>query len=102
MEIEELKEELNRVESQINKLDAALDAEPDYGLGEGDPAVTQREVDRALLASLRERAETLRQAIAEMSDGTYGLCKRCGERIHPDRLAILPDTTLCVQCAQKS
>lgn len=101
MKIEELKKELERIESQINKLDSAIDAEPDYGLGEGDPAVTQREVDRALLASLKERQETLGRAIEEMSNGTYGICEKCGDPIHPDRLDILPDTTMCVQCAQK-
>ena len=43
----------------------------------------------------------LRDAIARYESGKYGICERCGKPIHPDRLAVLPDTTLCIDCAQK-
>jgi hypothetical protein len=38
--------------------------------------------------------------LSRLSQGTYGICAQCGRPIHPDRLAILPDTRLCIHCAQ--
>ncbi|MFQ5854686.1 MAG: TraR/DksA C4-type zinc finger protein [Anaerolineae bacterium] len=35
-----------------------------------------------------------------MREGTYGRCDRCGAQIDPERLEILPATTLCAACAR--
>lgn len=95
-----LQRELDELRAQIAALEKALEEKPDYGLGRGDPAVTQWELDRALLQQLTERAAGLERALWEMSKGKYGICEQCGSRIHPDRLAVLPDTRLCARCAQ--
>lgn len=95
-----LRHELEELKTQIAKLERALEEKPDYGLGQGDPAVTSWELNRALLHQLRERAESLEEALSQLDEGTYGICEQCGERIHPDRLAVLPDTRICVRCAQ--
>ncbi|MGC9348986.1 MAG: TraR/DksA family transcriptional regulator [Anaerolineae bacterium] len=54
-----------------------------------------------MLERLRGRVDELEQALDRLGEGTYGVCERCGKRINPDRLAVLPDTTICVSCAQK-
>jgi RNA polymerase-binding transcription factor DksA len=59
-------------------------------------------MDQALLEQLKERAETLKQAISEDGEGTYGICEKCGNPIHPDRLAVLPDTKICIKCARNA
>ena len=97
-----LVEEYQALAEQIRALETALEVKPEYGMGIGDPAVTQWELDQALLERLRVHAENLQQAIARYESGTYGYCERCGKAIHPDRLAVLPDTTLCIECAQKA
>ena len=98
--VEILHSELEKVQGEIAVLQKAVDSEPDYGLGQGDPAVTRREVDRALLERLNRRAEKLTGAIIEVQEGKYGICKQCGNQIHPDRLAVLPDTKICARCAR--
>ncbi len=104
--MEDLKQRLNReldaLEEQITTLRDALKVQPDYGMGEGDPAITQWEFDQAMLERQEAHAEKLRQALERLEDGTYGMCEQCGRPIHPDRLAVLPDTTLCMACAQKT
>ena len=100
-QIKTLQRELVRVRSQIDRLQTALQIEADYGRGEADPSITNRQVDRALLEHLNERVETLTSAMSDVDEGIYGVCQRCGESIHPDRLAVLPDTELCVDCAQR-
>jgi RNA polymerase-binding transcription factor DksA len=95
-----LKNELSEVQKQIAALERATNVKPDYGLGEGDPAITRWEMDTVLLQQLRERVATLQHALEGTGAGAYGLCERCGKPINPDRLAILPDTTLCIDCAR--
>jgi RNA polymerase-binding transcription factor DksA len=81
-------------------LEESLEEKPDYGLGEGDPAIVHWELNRALLEQSRERASSLEQALSRLSQGTYGICEQCGEMIHPDRIAVLPDVRLCIRCAR--
>lgn len=96
----ELKQELDEIQAQIEALESGLEEKPDYGLGQGDPAITRWEFDQAMLERLRERAESLKRALGRLDEGTYGVCKHCGNPIHPDRLEVLPDTHVCIQCAQ--
>ena len=95
-----LQRELGELRDQIAALERALEEKPDYGLGKGDPAITRWELDRALLRRLRGRAADVERALSRLSQGTYGMCVRCGKSIHPDRLAVLPDTQVCIHCAQ--
>jgi DnaK suppressor protein len=95
-----LQRELDELRAQITALEKEIEEKPDYGLGRADPAITRWEVDCALLQRLRERAASLEHALAQMGKGTYGTCERCGSPIHPDRLAVLPDTRICARCAQ--
>ena len=95
-----LRRELEEVRDQIIALERTLEEKPDYGLGQGASAVTRWELDQALLERLRERDASLEQALSDVSEGTYGICERCGGTIHPDRLAVLPDTKICVNCAR--
>jgi RNA polymerase-binding transcription factor DksA len=94
-----LQQELDELQEQITKLELALEFKPDYGLGVGDPAITRWEMNLALLGQCRERAEKLERALDRANQGQYGVCRHCGEPIHPDRLKVLPGTTVCVRCA---
>lgn len=52
-------------------------------------------LDEAEIAEIDE----IRAALARLDDGTWGVCGRCGERIPDERLAALPYTDTCVDCA---
>lgn len=43
----------------------------------------------------------VRKALARIKIGKYGVCERCGKMIDTDRLMIMPETTLCVDCEMK-
>lgn len=96
-----IRRELKDIQTQIAGLEKNLKEKPDYGLGKGNAAFTRRQSDRALLQRLKKRAESLKQALARLEEGSYGRCTRCGKPIHPDRLAVLPDCEICIECAQK-
>lgn len=100
-ETQTLQQELDRLNEQIAKLEQALEEKPDYGLGEGDPAITRWEMNLALLKQCQERADKLGRALKRADQGQYGVCRYCGEPIHPDRLKVLPGTTMCIRCARE-
>jgi DnaK suppressor protein len=95
-----LRRELKEIRGQIAALEANVEDKPEYGLGSGASGVTRWELDRAMLQRLKARAASLEEAMSQAGEDTYGTCDRCGRPIHPDRLAVLPDTRLCVRCAQ--
>jgi RNA polymerase-binding transcription factor DksA len=99
-EAEELRRELEELRRQIAALEEGLEEKPEYGMGKGDPAITRWELDQAMLSDLRKRADSLNKQLSRISQGTYGICEACGEPIDPDRLAVLPDTNLCISCAR--
>ncbi len=99
-EAKELQRELDELRRQIDALEHGLEEKPDYGMGKGDPSITRWELDQAMLSDLKRRAESLERQLSRINQGTYGICERCGAPINPDRLAVLPDTTLCIQCAR--
>jgi RNA polymerase-binding transcription factor DksA len=95
-----LRRELKEIRAQIATLETNVEDKPEYGLGSGASGVTRWELDRAMLQRLRTRAASLERVLSPAGEATYGTCDRCGTSIHPDRLAVLPDTRLCVRCAQ--
>lgn len=48
-----------------------------------------------LLARLRE----LEDALSRLANGTYGACESCKQEIDEERLAKMPETRQCADCA---
>lgn len=42
--------------------------------------------------------QLVRQALARMEDGSYGLCEHCGEPIGYSRLNARPEARFCIAC----
>ncbi len=97
-ELQTLEIELsNRLES-LNK-----DLSKSHSSDSGEQAV-ERENDE-VIEGLRDETEIelrqVRQALKRIKTGEYGICVSCGDRINPQRLDIMPYTTLCINCAEK-
>ena len=52
-----------------------------------------------LVRTLEAKQHALERAIAMAAAGQYGVCEQCGRPIPDERLRIMPETTVCVQCA---
>lgn len=50
---------------------------------------------------VKKQLVQLRKALTMIKIGRYGLCEKCGKMIDTDRLAIKPDTTLCIDHARE-
>ena len=64
------------------------------------------ETDRNFLLRIRDRERKLilkiKDALARIDDGTFGICEECGEEISEERLKARPVTTLCIDCKTKA
>jgi RNA polymerase-binding transcription factor DksA len=101
-EVQALRLELDELRGQISELEAADERGTESGLERGDPSITRQEVRHVLLVQLRQRAGELERALTGQEDVPLGICIGCGNRIHPDRLAVLPGTRLCIRCAREA
>lgn len=99
-EWEKLERELGRAQEELKLINQKLEAKGDFGLGQGASTVYEWEMNLALRESAEAKIRSIELALERLDDGDYGLCEVCGQHIDPDRLEILPHTTLCVTCAQ--
>ena len=64
------------------------------------------ESDRNFLLRIRDRERKLigkiKEALARIDDGTFGICEECGEDISEERLKARPMATLCIDCKTKA
>lgn len=97
-----LEAELTEARGELERLEKKLQVEVEYGLGEGDPIIYEREINLALRRRTRRKVWSLEQALQRFEEGTYGICERCGRQIRIERLEIMPQARLCIQCAKQS
>jgi RNA polymerase-binding protein DksA len=55
----------------------------------------------ARLKLLKKRISLVEAAIKRLNEGTYGICRKCGNPINPERLEILPYAEYCIQCKSR-
>jgi DnaK suppressor protein len=90
---ERLQQELDEARTELERLEKQrLEGKGDYGEWEMCLALKQR---------VENRIVSLEEALRKAEDGSYGRCEVCGQPIDPARLAILPSTKRCINCAQK-
>ena len=95
-----LEHELGRAKEELAVINQKLEEKGDFGLGQGASTVYEWEINLALRESAEAKIKSIQVALERLDHGDYGHCEVCGQPIDPDRLEILPHTTLCVQCAQ--
>jgi DnaK suppressor protein len=64
-------------------------------------AINSKSINEAALHKAIETRDKLRSALDLIDDPDFGFCRECDTPIPAERLMILPETDLCVQCAQE-
>jgi DnaK suppressor protein len=95
-----LEEEREHTVERLKSLREALRQEVEPATDEGYPDIYEREKNLALLQRLEQKLGSINRALRLQQKGDYGICERCGQQIDPERLVVLPDTTLCLKCKQ--
>ncbi|MBI3577235.1 TraR/DksA C4-type zinc finger protein [Candidatus Gottesmanbacteria bacterium] len=55
----------------------------------------------AQLEELQSQLTAIDAALLRVGNGTYGTCSICGRAIEPERLAVLPTATVCLEHESK-
>lgn len=109
---ERLEEERKRLQSLIDEYERELevarltesssDRSPDPGNAEAGSMKFEYEKELSIEQNTVNLLGKVDHALERVAAGQYGLCESCGNSIPVERLDVLPYTTLCVTCAQKS
>jgi RNA polymerase-binding transcription factor DksA len=95
--LERRKKELSKEDPFADKArlldNAAVDADAAERVGHMQVSAVKQTVDRSIIQ--------IRKALTQIKIGRYGMCERCGKMIDTDRLMIMPETTLCIDCEKK-
>jgi DnaK suppressor protein len=107
-EQEQLTRQLRRQRAELLQEGAHTEDDLQVLSDERDSEWSERALEerlRHLLVNLdargRERVEEINAALGRMTEGTYGLCERCGHSIAFERLQALPTATTCTECAHE-
>lgn len=75
----------------------------DYDNHPGDHGTElyEREKDIALAAHEMAELDSINHALNQIQNNQYGVCETCGEAIDLDRLKVRPESTHCLEHAQK-
>ena len=87
----------NRLENIEDKLDdpKSADWEEHATESEGD------EVMEELGLAGQVEMQAIKAALARVENGSFGICVTCGEPISEERLATVPHTPFCKDCAPR-
>lgn len=96
--LEELNLRLTRITDNVRHSDVPL--EKDFA--EMATQNENNEVMDYLGNSARTEIEMIKQAIARIDSGQYGICEVCAEPISKKRLEAMPYSNMCIKCASKS
>lgn len=73
----------------------------DPNFADSSQVTAERGETEALAEKLFDALEDVREALAKLDAGTYGICEMCSRPINPARLEAMPATKLCIECASK-
>lgn len=101
-----LKVELNRLKKTKHKLEKSdpfkngdrtsensIEEDVDEQIGHYDVTVKANFLSKQIVQ--------FRKALSRLKIGKYGICEKCGSMIDTDRLAVGPETTICINCSKE-
>lgn len=85
-------------------LDSGLSSNGDRALSpfnkniEAASQVTEIDQRLAKIRRMEHQIADIEHALEKISQGTYGLCDKCGKPIAAERLKVIPQACLCLEC----
>lgn len=65
-------------------------------------AINAKSISEASLSASRVKLSKLKRALSRLDDLDFGICSMCEEPIPTGRLMLMPESTMCVRCAERS
>ncbi len=106
--MDQLKKQINNIISELQTSDEYLEdvtqpIAPSVAIGRLTrmEAIGEKSVNEARHAKVKQRLERLKNAVQRMENGSYGICLRCNKEIPFGRLSAVPESLICIPCAEK-
>jgi len=96
-----LEARLQELDEKLHKIEDTLEEPHTKDLEDFAQETEETEVMESLGNAGLKEIEMINAALKRIKDGTYGECQKCGDDILSERLAIVPFTPLCRNCAGK-
>jgi RNA polymerase-binding protein DksA len=91
---------LSELRGKVADIDAELRKKLSADLEEQAAELENQEALKAIEHSEVREIQQIQEALKRISEGTYGVCAKCGVDIDPKRLKALPTATRCISCAK--
>lgn len=101
---EKILADIEAAQNSINALEETVKpVAPDSAIGRLTrmEAINAKSISEASLRSLKVKLEKLNRALGKIDDPDFGICIQCEEPIPVKRVMLMPETTLCVTCADR-
>lgn len=102
--LEKIKVEIEQTQKSIVSLEEKIKPiAPDDSIGRLSrmDAIQNKSVNEASLRAARVKLTQLKHAMANIDDPDFGTCDMCMEPIPAGRIMLMPETTRCVNCADR-
>ncbi len=104
--MEEVSKEVSDIQTGIHNSDSTKSGiSPDsiYSVHMADAGTDSHEREKNYLFMTRENSyyQNLETALERIEDGTFGICKICGNLIDEERMIEVPNTTKHVDCKER-
>lgn len=96
-----LKTRLAELDGRLHRIEDHLEQTPDPDSAERATESEMDEVLEGLGHAGTVEIEAIHAALLRIKNGTYGVCVRCEATISEERLNVLPQTSLCRNCARE-
>ena len=85
------------IEEQVEEIQGTADNH----LGDTATVTLDREIDYTLEENSEHVLAAIDSALARLDEGTFGICRTCGQPIPPERLEAMPWATQCIDCKRR-
>ena len=110
LETEKREELRNHIKEKIEDLKeiiksyqlATQPVSPDNAIGRLSrmDAIQNKSINEAALDNSKQTLSSMERALTMIDDPDFGMCRECEEPIPFARLMIMPESNLCVKCAE--
>jgi RNA polymerase-binding transcription factor len=97
-QLDSIQDEVERLEADVLGPSGAARDQPEDELVDEEAF----DVDLGALGVEDDLGYELREALARIRDGTFGVCESCGEWIARERLHLVPYARTCSACARRA
>jgi DnaK suppressor protein len=97
-----LLKKLDKLKQQIAELkELTVPEAPDTAIGRESrmDAINNRSINEAALRKKQMQLNKIEGALADINDPDFGKCIKCGTYIPKERIMLMPESKVCINCA---